>query len=421
MNKKSSKLVLPALRGFMGDWVYYCCLFDLRELSARVDYAREIHTNDRLSDMIQRHLEKGRSALISKYLCTQRERFFNSLVVATYDGKPNWHALSSVQSKANGDELKDLSEMTIASVGFLTLNGDEKLFALDGQHRLAGIKKAIASEFSHVFDEEEVSVILVAHRDTCDGLERTRRLFTTLNKNAKPVSKGDIIALDEDDVMAICVRRLIEETSLFRGDRVAFVANNNMPKGNTSSLTTIGNLYDVLTTLFTVVESPLKKRIRNLKTLRPDDRELDDYFQFSKDFFDQLSTNLDELKEFFDATSTTEVVRRYRGIHGGSVLFRPIGLWIFVRVIAHLTKTMPLADAIELAGRLPRELNKVPYKGLVWDDTTRKILNSSSHKVTLREILLYMVGQPEKSGEDLRKRYRKDLGDETVELPAIVS
>lgn len=33
--------------------------------------------------------------------------------------------------------------------------------------------------------------------------ERTHRLFTTLNKSAKPVAKADIIALDEDDTMAI--------------------------------------------------------------------------------------------------------------------------------------------------------------------------------------------------------------------------
>ena len=422
MNQEGSiKLVLPALRGIMGDWVYYSCLFDLRELSKRVEYARVIHTNTSLSDMIQRRLEKRRSALISEYLCTQTERFFNSLVVATYDGRPNWHAVSSVRSTANNEEIQDLSETTIASVGFLTLNGDEKLFALDGQHRLAGIKKAVAENPNHDFGDDEVSVILVAHTDTENGLERTRRLFTTLNKNAKPVSKADTIALDEDDVMAICVRRLIEETDLFSGDRIAFVATNTMPTANTSSLTTIGNLYDVLTTLFTVVESPLKQRKVDLKKFRPDNQKLDKYFEFSKDFFHQLSRNLDELKEFFDATDTTSVVHRYRGNHGGSILFRPLVLGIFVHCIGLLTKQMPLPDAMKLAGKLPRELNKVPYNGLVWDNSTKRILNSGSHKVTLRKLLLYMVGQSDTSKEDLIERYRRDLGDKAEELPATIS
>ena len=43
---KPKKVVLPALRGIMGDWVYYSCLLDLRELSSRVDYAKEIHKNE---------------------------------------------------------------------------------------------------------------------------------------------------------------------------------------------------------------------------------------------------------------------------------------------------------------------------------------------------------------------------------------
>lgn len=414
---KQKKVVLPALRGIMGDWVYYSCLLDLRELSSRVDYAKEIHKNEKFSDMIQRRLEEYRGKLIAEYLQIQPERFFNSLIVAVYGGQPNWHALSDVRSKGENDELKNLTETTIASVGFLTLNGNEKLFALDGQHRLAGIKKAIEGGLNQD-PYDEVSVILVAHKNTKKGLERTRRLFTTLNKTTKPVSKGGIIALDEDDVMAICVRRLIEETDLFSNDRIAFVATNNMPVANVSSLTTIGNLYDILTILFTKVKHSLKKPRINLQRVRPDDDELDLYFKFSKDFFVQLSRNLDELKEFFDASSTTKVVKKYRGNHGGSALFRPIGLEIFVRIVARLTEDMSLADAIKLAAKLPRKLNRAPYKGLMWDSNTKRILNS--HKVTLREILLYMVGVSKISDEDLLERYRKETGNERVRLPTVI-
>jgi len=64
----------------------------------------------------------------------------NALVVATYGGQPNWHALNDVKSRTKDGELKSLDDDMIASVGFLTLQGDEELFALDGQHRLAGIK-----------------------------------------------------------------------------------------------------------------------------------------------------------------------------------------------------------------------------------------------------------------------------------------
>lgn len=412
--KAMPEIVLPAIRGIMGDWVFYSCLMSLRELSTRVDYAREIHSHEGLSDMIQRQLDGKRGKEIADYLRTQPQRFFNSLVVATYGGNPIWHALKDVRNRMQNNELANLNQEVIESVGFLTLTGKERLFALDGQHRLAGIKKAINDKFER---PDEVSVIFVAHNDTDQGLERTRRLFTTLNKTARPVLKGDIIALDEDDVMAICVRRLIEETDLFGEDRIAFVATNNMPTTNKTSLTTIGNLYDVLTILFTKFKSNLKRRKGDLQRIRPEEEELDKYFNYSKSYFYLLGENFDELGEFFAALETRAVVSKYRGSHGGKALFRPLGLEIFTRILARLTNDMSLRQAIELASKLPRDLDIAPFAGLMWDTSSKTIL--AGHKVTLREVLCYMIGinTPDFSEDVLLNRYRRDTGNESVCLP----
>lgn len=416
MTAKAREIVLPALRGVMGDWVYYCCLMNLGELSSRVQYAEEIHNNKALSDMIQRQLKKGRSAEIAAYLKNQPERLFNSLVIATYGGQPNWHELSNVRSKADHEDLKELQEDTIASVGFLTLRGDENLFALDGQHRLAGIKKAVKEGLD---DDpyDDVSVIFVEHEKSSHGLERTRRLFTTLNKTARPVSKGDIIALDEDDVMAICVRRLIERTELFSGRNIAAVASNNMPVSNTTSLTTIGNLYDVLTILFTNARSSLQARRPNLQRIRPSDEKLDEYFIFAQDLFTHLRGSFEELETFFSAQDTISVVQEYRGAHGGKALFRPLGLELFTRIIARLTKDMSLEKAVEMAALLPRNLDQPPLEWLMWDSNKNTIING--HKVTLREVLLYMLGKNAKNYSEgtLLERYRRDTGLESAELP----
>lgn len=414
--KKTEQIVLPALRGIMGNWVYYSCLMELKQLSMRVQYAKEVHKNEHLSDMIQRELKSNRSIQIAEYLRDQPERFFNSLVVATYGGQPNWHPLSDIRNKNKNDELQNLSEETIESVGFLTLQGDEQLFALDGQHRLAGIKEAVKQglEPNH---HDEISVIFVSHKNDKKGLERTRRLFTTLNKTARPVSKGEIVALDEDDVMAICVRRLIEETRLFSGERIAFVANNNVPVTNMTSLTTIGNLYDVLSLLFTNSHWDLRKSKSELQRVRPNDNYLEQYFEYSKKFFSCLRDNFKELDEFFSARETTKVVKKYRGNHGGSAMFRPIGLEIFTRIITRLTYNMNLAQAIQLAAKLPRKLAEAPYKGLMWDVSNGVIL--TGHRVTLREVLLFMVG---KNGKNyprhiLLERYRRETDNETASLP----
>ena len=412
---KSNEITLPAIRGLMGNWVYYSCLMSTNELSKRVRFADEIHKNKQLSDMIQRRLKSDRSEQIAEYLRKQPERFFNSLVVATYGGEPNWYPLSDVQATGSQKVLNDLDHSIVGSIGFLKFRGDETLFALDGQHRLAGIKKA-ASKGLHVDPPDDISVIFVAHKNSEKGLERTRRLFTTLNKTAKPVKKGDIIALDEDDVMALSVRWLIEETELFSKDRIAFVATNNMPVKNTSSLTTIGNLYDLLSLLFCSVESDLKSKKANL-VRRPNDELLHKYFSFSKRFFEKLKHNFNELEEFFSATNTEYIVKKYRNnTNGGSALFRPIGLDIFVRIIATLTKKMPLSDAITLASRLPTNLSSAPFAELLWDTKNKTILNA--HKVTLREVLLYMIDTSKYSDTELLIRYRKETGIDDIELPS---
>ena len=413
---KPTKLLLPALRGIMGDWVYYSCLMSLDEISLRVHYAKDIHRHTALSQMIQRKLNGVRSVQIADYLKMQPQRFFNSLVVATYGGSPSWYPLEKVRSRRQRGRLKDLTQETVESVGFLALRGDEKLFALDGQHRLAGIKRTFKDGIEQD-PYDEVSIIFVAHETTPQGLQRTRRLFTTLNKTARPVSKGDIIALDEDDVMAICVRRLIEDTDLFEGDRIAFVATNNLPVRNRTSLTTIGNLYDALAILFTNSRFELKKRKKDLQKIRPEDAELDVYFAYSKSYFHSLRRSFEELEEFFSATETEGVVRKYRGSHGGSALFRPIGLEIFTRIVARLTRNMSLTAAVRLASRLPRNLTDEPYVGLMWDRNSGTILNG--HKVTLREILCYMIGKNARNytGRILLERYRRETGDDQVTLP----
>src|SRR5271166_2912291 len=124
---------LPALRGLFGDWAYYSCLMSLQELAERVSFAEEIHKSKALSDMFQRQLKEGRSSEIAQYLKTNPERFFNSLVVAVYGGDPAWHQLDEIKPQGGDIDPRDVSEGAVASIGFLSFTGEEKLFALDGR------------------------------------------------------------------------------------------------------------------------------------------------------------------------------------------------------------------------------------------------------------------------------------------------
>lgn len=414
---ESSPILLPALRGIMGDWVYYSCLMSLDEVSNRVNFAKEIHKNEQLSDMIQRSLTDSRSKNIAEYLKDQDERFFNSLVVATYGGEPSWLPLTNIKNNIQNANQIQLTEEAIASVGFLSLNGQEKLFALDGQHRLAGIKKAVKNKMIENDPYDEVSVIFVSHHITSKGLERTRRLFTTLNKTARPVKKGDIIALDEDDVMSITVRWLIEESGFFSEERIAFVATNNMPFTNTKSLTTIGNLYDVMTIIFTSFNTSLKKKKVDLQKVRPSDEELQRYFKLSRIFFKLLKKYFPEIKEFFDSPDYPKVVAKYRNNNGGNILFRPIGLQLIVKIIAILTETYSLKESVRLASLLPKSLTDEPFLHLMWDERKNTMMNDN--KTLLKNILLYMLNESI-DHEKVTQQYKTITNNLLASLPSIV-
>ena len=190
-----------------------------------------------------------------------------------------------------------------------------------------------------------------------------------------------------------------------------------MPATNTTSLTTIVNLYDVLTILFTQAHWELNEKKLDLQRVRPTDAKLEKYFQFANSYFVELGKNFKALEEFFSAANTEPVVKKHRGSHGGHVLFRPIGLEIMTRVIARLTKDMSIAQATKLAAKLPSTLNEAPFEWLMWDPNKKIMLNG--HKPTIREILLYMTGKSSNNSSEatLLERYKRETGNENAELP----
>lgn len=275
------------------------------------------------------------------------------------------------------------------SLGVLQMNGEEKLFAVDGQHRLAGMKRLVemsekkgAAKKPLSAISDLVSVLFIAHRT--DRLERTRRLFTTLNKTAVPVSKMERIALDENDVMAIVVRRLVEEHTSFKTPRIGMSHTNNLGRDSVA-LTTIGNLYDVLKLLF-LAETGAKKK--ELEFNRPTDTELDKFYKVAADFFEHLAVVEPALNKYFMASDPAKVCQKFRHDSGGSIYFRPIGLILMTEVAMFLKQKTP--NWLGLLKQLPRSLDEAPFSGTIW---SHRGTIEPKHRVLCRDILLYMCGQ----------------------------
>lgn len=207
---------IPAIKGKIGETIYYIANLtfqQINQLVKRVD--SELHTSTSLKEEIQRSLSDN-YIKIKQYILTRDDHFFNSLVLAVYDGLPVWTEIRY-----------ELEEEWYHNVGVLHFNGDEKIFPVDGQHRVEGIKAALREKSE--IASETISVILIGHNNTPEGMEKSRRIFSTLNRYAKPVRLGDIIALDEDDIVAITTRIMLENFPLFTGDKIKASNSKSIP------------------------------------------------------------------------------------------------------------------------------------------------------------------------------------------------
>lgn len=406
------QLILPSLRGKFGDWIYYSCLMSVADIAERVHYAEEIHTDKALSKLIQRSLEGPRAKHIASYLTNTKERFFSAMVLATYGGEPQWMDVGNFHSTSKADVVSLLDDTSKEAMGFLALSGKERIFAVDGQHRLAGIREAIKADST--FDGERLPVLLIGHDDK-NNRQRTRRLFTTLNKTAKPVKKQDIISLDEDDAMAIISRRLVEEHPWFKDPRIAVVSSSNVPSSNTQCLTTITNLYNVLRLL--LLHHTKQKSDRTLRFLRPTDEVLEEYYQYIVSFFAELAKRFPPVKVAF-TSKAVDPVAKYRNDHGGHILFRPIGLLIVTDLITqYMTiKRATMADAVAAVSVIPTDLSSAPYTGVIWDPG-RGLINAKQ-KSLARDVLSHMLGLFQGDPAALRGRYALAIEKPRAALPS---
>jgi DNA sulfur modification protein DndB len=78
MNKK---LLLPCLRGAIGDWVTYTCLMRLSDINELISFADDIHKNKLLSKLIQRQLKEERAKEIGDYLLNDKKLFSTLLLL----------------------------------------------------------------------------------------------------------------------------------------------------------------------------------------------------------------------------------------------------------------------------------------------------------------------------------------------------
>ena len=379
---------IPAIRARMGIWVYYVSTLTFKQVADNVKKVDdELHKSVLLREMLQRSITDNYKS-ISDYIVQQEERFFNALVLAVYDGDPQWHEV----------RLEYDDEEEYFDLGILELTGDEKIFPVDGQHRVEGIKKVLAdnSEYS----KEKVPVIFIGHKKDDNGMQRARRMFSTLNRYAKPVSLRDIIALDEDDSIAIACRELIDNNSFFANKRILDSKNKAISERN-NEFTTIITLYECNRELLAMsikdreIRNTDGKKATGTKKLdsyirfRPNDSDIFAFNSLCDDFWTKLSDFFPVLREYKNQETPNSSL--YRNKLGGSLLFRPTALLALVKTSIFLKNAWEcdFDRTFEALSRLPLDLDTNMWRNVLWNPVKKTMITTNGR--TVENLLVYCI------------------------------
>ena len=282
----------------------------------------------------------------------------------------------------------------------LRFSGKQSYYALDGQHRLKAIKSLLQPEDESEriepppgFEDEEISVLMVLrYEDTEEDewLRAYRRLFSYLNRYAKPTDPDTNIIMDEDDLFAILTRRLIAEHDFFRApgrhaESLRVQTKGRPLKEGTSHFTSLQQLYDLNEALLT---TPLRgnvgwgpeegadriREVKQFKRFRPPEDYIDDLFDELVLYWDALIGAIPALGRK-PSQSRNHQAENSNGEDEDNVLFWPIGQAMMIRVArALLDRNLPdpgepgLEDAraaLSPLGAVEWRLHRVPWRGLL--------------------------------------------------------
>lgn len=393
---------LPSLRGNFGSWNYFSTVIKVKDIveSNRiitVPESKALYTKN-INQILQREIDFTRIGKIKEYLLKSKERFFSSLIVAIHKGNPEWADFDLERQFRIDNELIDDSDVEFIEnkIGVLTLSGNEEIFVLDGQHRLLGIRKAF--EEDKTIGEDEISVIIVIHK--ADLKQRTRRLFTVLNRYAVSIKPAEKIILEEDDAAAILTRKLVQEYPTFIMDNaVSSTKLSNLTATDTKNFTTLVCLYEINKIL--IGYSTLYK---SKVIIRPSDDVLEKLYEKITAFWDFFFESFPNVVKFIKEEKVPATFARNKK-SGGSLLLRPEGQLLFASIYKEFEESKRLQVFKSNVSKIDFNLSSQNWMYVFWKGDAME----TGHKKLKKSIFRFLLGKKEEKNSinsELTKIYK---------------
>jgi DNA sulfur modification protein DndB len=208
---------VPAMRGKMGSRTYYSCLMPL---NAVPQFFKFTDWSGMLpEDREQRVLVEKRVPELANYITENEDDYLFSSITASYKSEPKF-----VPYEPDGN------------IGVLKLELGDELIINDGQHRCAGIVRALKNGSADL-KQHTLSVLLFPWENT----DRVQQMFSDLNRFVQKTSKSLDILYDKRDDVAASTLMMIEKVPAFREltekEKVSLEAKS-------TKLFTLAALYD---------------------------------------------------------------------------------------------------------------------------------------------------------------------------------
>jgi DGQHR domain-containing protein len=406
-----------------------------------------------IHEIVQRPLDWTRQLPLTIYIAGRKWHKFPVITAVLTEpwvddpSAPEWEKDGNGDLRAQQDSTRFDPLDPEGRIGLLSLQG-ASLYALDGQHRLIGLRGVAEllktgkiearnrkgeakpgqsytlEQLSEQYQFEtngleklnseliglEVIPAVKQGETREEARRRVRSIFTHVNKTAVKLNAGQIAQLDEDNGFAIVGRWAAVDHPLLKMNS----ARSARPRVNWQNAT-IPAKSTVLTTLQTVTEMAgeyLKDRkeyhgwmssgdMRGLIPVRPTDDELEKGLKEFKEFLTAFQS-LPSVSEL-DRGKTTQEFRNFADKEVNDppgqahLLFRPIGQIALAEAVGILVKDgRDLNELFELLKVYEEEggfsIDKVanPWWGVVYDPTGKKIARGGHEGP--RQILLYLLG-----------------------------
>ena len=347
----------------VGQVPYFSTVMPLQDLVNQIKLVEEIPEEARitwsLEELFQREIDWKRvnDELINGYLKVQNKlNFFNSLTIALLPRKGSkieddyGYPEHSPSSSYNNWDKIDVGYICVEhnpdkSIGLLRWH-EKRVFpvAIDGQHRLAALKRYcddLTSETSPELNTKIPLIFLILDdrigfegRQGKSLIQTLREIFIDLNKNARGVAKSRVILLDDLDIQSFCVRTLLADNVRNSSLDVLPLSmvtwrESDVKFDSGYSVTTVLNLHEIVGSCLgnaaldgksALEENEVKKYIDKIKGKLELEKEIQDNINEHcrlcsnrKEPFSFKAEHLDAFKKAFLSQWTPSIINVFRG------------------------------------------------------------------------------------------------------------